>query len=153
MRRGEALPSSFLGKDDFTQPVLCQIAHVVMEDVKSDRGEERKPVLYIMGPSRPVDTSRGIILNVTMWETLEELTGQPDSDQWKNTQIVVYVDPDVRFGGKRVGGIRIRAPKQQHPGNAASIAAAGKAKPAPAAEEYDETNPPPPGDGDAIEPF
>ena len=86
-----------------------------MENVKSERGEERKPVLYVMGPSRPVDVTRGIILNGTNWDMLEEITGASDSEQWQGSQIVVYNDPKVMFGAKRVGGIRIRMPKAGTP--------------------------------------
>jgi hypothetical protein len=145
MKRNEALPSQFLGKEDFPTETLCQVANVAIETVKTERGEEKRPVLYIMGPSRNVDVSRGIILNGTNWDTLEEITGEPDSDDWAETRIVVYVDPNVKFGSKRVGGIRIRAPKQAPP-------AAPRQKPTRPADpepEYDEQNPPPADDSDS----
>ncbi len=111
MKRHEALPSQYLSKEDFDPPVLCQVAVVAIESLKTDRGEEKKPVLYIMGPSRNVDVTRGIILNGTNWDTLVEITGKQDSDEWEKARIVVYHDTEVRFGGKKIGGIRIRAPK------------------------------------------
>ena len=111
MKRNEALPSNYLGKEDFPKPCLAQIAHVEMEDIKSERGVERKPVLHIMGPSYDVDVARGVILNGTNWDVLEEIAGESDSDAWQGVQIVIYVDPNVKFGARRVGGIRIRAPK------------------------------------------
>jgi hypothetical protein len=35
----------------------------------------------------------------------------PDSDDAVGDQVVLYVDRAVRFGGQRVGGIRIKLPK------------------------------------------
>jgi hypothetical protein len=111
MRKGDALPGKYLAKEDFPAPTLVKIDVVTLEMVKSDRGpDERKPVLYFKDSSNDgLDLARGIILNVGNWEACEEITGEDDSDNWANKQIVVYVDPDVTFGGKRVGGIRIRA--------------------------------------------
>jgi len=37
-------------------------------------------------------------------------------DEWRGTELVLFVDPNVKFGHKKVGGIRCRAPKNQ-PGN------------------------------------
>ena len=111
MRKGEALPGKYLSKDDFPTPTLVRIRLVTLEMVKSDRGpDEQKPVVYFKDPSNAsLDLSRGVILNVGNWEACEEITGEDDSDNWLNKQIVVYVDPDVTFGGKKVGGVRIRA--------------------------------------------
>jgi len=113
MKKGEALPGKYLSKDDFQQPTLVTIRTVVMELIKSDRGkDEEKPVLYVDNPSNDeLDIARGIVLNVGNWDACEEITGQPDSDDWKGSDIVIYVDPNVMFGGKKTGGIRIRAPK------------------------------------------
>ena len=130
MRKGDALPGKYLSKDDFLEPTLVTIDVQTLEMVKSDRGpDERKPVLYFKNASNSdLDLARGIILNVGNWEACEEITGEADSDDWANKQIVVYVDPEVTFGSKKVGGIRIRA------------------KRAPA---EDPPPPPPPVDGDA----
>ena len=115
MKRSQALPGKFLAKEDFSQPVLAQVANVALEEIESNSGPaERKPVLYIMGPSNPaVDTNRGIILNGTNWDALEASTGKDDADEWPGEQIVIYHDPEVRFGNQKVGGIRIRPPQQQ----------------------------------------
>ena len=87
-----------------------------MESVKNqDTGiEDPKPVLYVTNPSNPtLDTARGIILNAGNWDACEEITGQNDSDNWKGSEIVVYVDPNVTFGNRKVGGIRIRQARRE----------------------------------------
>jgi hypothetical protein len=111
MKKDDALPGGYLGKEHFPNPTLVTIDSLVMEPVKSDHGPDKnKPVLYVRNPSNPsLDTSRGIILNVGNWEACEEITRQPDSDDWVGAEVVVYVDPNVMFAGKKVGGVRIRA--------------------------------------------
>lgn len=144
MRRNEGLPSKYLTKEDFPKPVLCQIAHVVMEEIEDgDRGKKRKPVMFLMGPSDPkLDITRGIILNGTNWDAIAEIRGEDpnetDTDDWEGTQIVVFNDPKVMFGGKKIGGIRIREP--QGPAKRPV-----STRPEP---EYDEQSPPPPSDDD-----
>ena len=56
--------------------------------------------------------SKGLVLNDTNLETLELAFG-PDSNDAIGAQVVMYVDPDVRYGGKRVGGIRIKLPAKK----------------------------------------
>jgi hypothetical protein len=43
-------------------------------------------------------------------EALTEITGTDDYEQWSDIPIQLYVDPDVKYGGKKTGGIRIRKP-------------------------------------------
>lgn len=134
MKRNEALPGQYLGKEDFPQPVLCTVRTVILDSVKGEHGTEDKPVLFVKDASdRQLDISKGVILNHTNWSALEDITGSDDSDQWVGKTIVVYHDPSVMFGAKRVGGVRIRAPKNQD--------AAQPQAPAPPADE-----PPPIGD-------
>ena len=113
MRRNEALPGQYLAQEDFAEPCLAKVALVVMNEVEGDHGKKDKPVLFISDPSYDVDVLRGIILNGTNWDMLVDMTGEQDSDQWKGLPIVIFVDPNVMFGKKKVGGIRIRPPKQQ----------------------------------------
>jgi predicted phosphoribosyltransferase len=49
-----------------------------------------------------------VILNNTNLQLMEKATGSDDSSQWRGKQIVIYVDESVSFGGKLVGGIRVR---------------------------------------------
>jgi hypothetical protein len=36
------------------------------------------------------------------------MTGTDDPNEWKDVALQLYVDPDVKYGGKKIGGIRIR---------------------------------------------
>ena len=77
-----------------------QIESIREEEV----GEERKLVARFEGKSK------GLVLNDTNLETLELAFGDDSSDAI-GAQVILYVDPDVKYGGKRVGGIRIKLPK------------------------------------------
>lgn len=110
MKRSEALPSKYLSKEDLDKPILVTIANVHMDYVEGSERSEDKPVMTFKEKIKPM------ILNHTNWSVLEEVVGSDDSDDWIGQKIVVYHDPSVMFGGKRVGGIRLRAPKnvKQH---------------------------------------
>lgn len=137
MRRNQALPSNYLSKEDFPKPVQAEVAEVIMEKMPGDG--KMKPVVYIRNASdRELDVERGIILNGTNWDAIAEMRGEDpnetETDRWIGTLIVIFNDPNVSFGGKRTGGIRIRAPKSAQP-----VAR----KPAPAAVPPDDEPPPP----------
>jgi hypothetical protein len=55
------------------------------------------------------DQVKPLILNNANWLTMEDAYGD-DSDMWRGKPVEVYVDAGVMFAGKRVGGIRLRAP-------------------------------------------
>jgi hypothetical protein len=66
-----------------------------------------------------------MVLNITTIRVLEAAYGG-DTDQWVGNKVMVYVDPNVSFGGKVVGGLRLRTPKVKT-----------APKPAPAAVDAD----------------
>lgn len=49
-----------------------------------------------------------MVLNVTNLKRLAKALGD-DTDGWIGNQVVLYVDPDIEFGGNVVGGLRIKA--------------------------------------------
>ena len=46
-------------------------------------------------------------------ETIAQISGSGNVDDWPGTKIVLFVDPTVKFGRKTVGGVRCRAPRKQ----------------------------------------
>ena len=50
------------------------------------------------------------IRSTTKVQTLLEITGTDDPNEWKDVALQLYVDPDVKYGGQKIGGIRIRKP-------------------------------------------
>lgn len=105
MRRSEAFPSQYLGKDDVQQDILAHIKDVGKESIKSDGADEEKAVMTWQ--ERDL---KPMILNNTNWMALEDAYGE-ESDGWKGKPVEIYLDPSVMYGGKRVGGVRLRVPK------------------------------------------
>lgn len=108
MKVNKMFPSKFLTKDDvkdFSQPVVFRIDRIEIEEVQNEDGKEDKPVLYF-----DENDSKPLILNKTNAETLAAEFG-PDSDSWVGSSIELFVDPNIRFGKQRIGGIRVRLPE------------------------------------------
>jgi len=106
---GKAFQSNFLSKDDC--PTAATINKVDFEMVGGeDTGKERKVVIHSTDfPMLPDNTHKMFILNKSNWINIEEAYG-PDTDTWIGQRIELYVDPSIMYGGKRVGGVRVRIP-------------------------------------------
>jgi hypothetical protein len=100
----EMIVSKFLRKEDFDEDRVLTIKSVKLEDMPGDSGDQ-KWVLYFR------EEQKGMALNVTTIRVLEQAYGD-DSDHWVGNKVKVYVDPNVSFQGKLVGGLRLRTPKQ-----------------------------------------
>lgn len=104
MKISEMYPSKYLSKDDFAAgPQVMTIRTVVREEIKADNGKELKNVVYFTNSEKP------LILNRGNAEVLVMAYGD-DSTAWHGRQIELYVDPNILFAGKRVGGLRLRMP-------------------------------------------
>ena len=121
MKKHEALPGSYLRQEDVDRPALVTIASVELEMLENDRGKDQRPVIYFE------ELSRGLVCNATNWDACEVGFGADDTDDWVGRQCVLFVDPSVTFGSKRVGGLRIRMPKSKAP-TAQEIAAEENAR-------------------------
>ena len=102
----EMIPSSFLKKENCDPPILVTISGVKEEDLAMEgKPQEMKWVMYF------AESEKGIVLNNTNIQLCAQICGSDDTDGWIGKKIVLYSDPNVSFGGKLVGGIRVRAPK------------------------------------------
>lgn len=100
--------SSYLTKSDVQPPKLLTIKEWKKEDVSMEnQPASMKYVLYFE------EEEKGLVLNNTNGKRIARVSGSVDFDNWPGTKVVLYNDPDVEFAGKTVGGIRIRAPKDQ----------------------------------------
>lgn len=103
------LLSSYLTKEDFSQPALGTIAKLTQESLKNDDGtSESKWCMHFE------EFDRGLLLNKTNIRLVASFLGN-DTSAWMGRKVVIYNDPSVAFGGRVVGGIRLRAPKNQAP--------------------------------------
>ena len=107
MKIGEMKESKYLRKEDVGQGRLFTIQSLIQENVAMDKQpEELKWVMYFE------EEEKGIVLNWTNIQLAAQATGSEETETWIGKKIVLYADPNVSFGGKLVGGIRIRAAKQ-----------------------------------------
>ena len=109
MKRNEAFPGKWLRKEDVTQPIRVTITRVALTDIGTDEEPQRKPAMWFKEDVAPTP------INSSNWDVLEGLYGD-DSDLWLGKAIEIYVDPDVKFAGRRVGGIRLREPASARAG-------------------------------------
>lgn len=125
--------SKFLKKEDCGRGILVTIKGVSEENVaKEGATPEMKWCLHLHEQEKPM------VLNATNGQIIAQITGAEDTDGWVGHKIVLYSDPNVSFGGKLVGGIRARAPRNQ------PQAPAARPAPCPAAPTRPAPAPPPP---------
>ncbi len=102
--------SKFLKKEDVGRGALVTIAGCVQHNVAMEgAAPEMKWTLNFHELDKP------LVLNSTNIQLCEKICGSDDTDRWVGKRIVLYTDPNVSFGGKLVGGIRVRAPKPTAP--------------------------------------
>ena len=115
----ELKKSAFLKKEDCGGGIKVTISGVSQENVAGEGApEDLKWCLHLTECEKPM------VLNSTNGQIIAKIIGSEESDNWIGHKIVLYDDPNVSFGGKLVGGIRVRAPRHQ--------AARPAAKPTPA---------------------
>ena len=103
MKFSEMYPSNYFSKEDLTASLVLTIKQVILEAVESEEGKREKPIVYFHGNWKP------FILNKTNGEILRSEFGD-ESDNWIDKEVELYVDHNIRFGSKRIGGIRVRVP-------------------------------------------
>ena len=104
MRLTELFPSDLLKSQDVIDEggeMTLTISKVEMKTFDRDDGKkETKPIVYF-------EEGKQLVLNVTNKNTISELHGQEDTDQWLGKQVTLTVK-DVEFQGKSVLGIRVK---------------------------------------------
>lgn len=119
--------SNFLKKEDCGPGILVTITGCTEVNVAADGApEELKWCLHF------AETEKPMVLNSTNGQIIAGFTGSDNTDDWVNRRIVLYHDPNVSFGGKLIGGIRARAPRQLQPAAKPATPTPAPAAPAPA---------------------
>jgi hypothetical protein len=124
--------SKYLSKEDVGEDgVILTIAGFRLEAINTDDGEEDKVILHF-----EESDVKPMVVNRTNAQLLKQITGAQTAGEAKGRQIVVYNDPSVGFGGKIVGGLRIKkvpgAPKVVRPAAPPRGPAASRIAPQPA---------------------
>jgi hypothetical protein len=117
--------SKFLKKEDLEGPTLVTIKDFKRVNVAQEGEEpENKWTVYFEEFEKPM------VMNSTNRAIMEKVCG-PDTDDAVGKSLVLYVDDNISFGGKLVGGLRLRAKKE-------GAAKPAKKKPAPQGVDEDD---------------
>jgi len=103
--------STYLTQTDINS-LSPQQRQVIVDHVEAKKvGDEKylKLVTYF------ASLGKGLVTNITNGEVLAEISGSTDTDDWHGTHVEIYVDPNIGFGGKRTGGIRLRPTPTKEP--------------------------------------
>lgn len=100
--------SRFLKKEDCGPGILVTIRSCEQINVaKEGAPEELKWCLNFE------ETEKPMVLNSTNAQIIAAIVGSQETDNWSGHKVVLYSDPTITFGGKLIGGIRARAPRNQ----------------------------------------
>lgn len=104
---GEMIDSKYLKQTDVEDEITVTVVKVGKANVarKGDEPEYKWLVRF-------KEFEKPMVLNSTNIKRLAKACDSEDTDEWTDKQVVLYVDPDVEFGGNIVGGLRIRANKK-----------------------------------------
>jgi hypothetical protein len=95
--------SAYLKKEDFPDPEVDTIVEAQEENVTAPgKKPKAKIVLYFEG------RDKGLVLNMENGDRLFEITGTDNPEKWIGTSVELYHEPNVTYGGKRIGGLRLR---------------------------------------------
>jgi len=110
--------SKFLTKEDCGNGILVTIKSVEKDNVAMDGDDPQyKYTLHFAQQGL-----KPMVLNMTNGQIIAQITGHAEDieQHWLGWNLVLYHEPNISFGGKLVGGIRVRSPKPgsvQQPGN------------------------------------
>ncbi len=103
MKIGAAFPSNYLKKEDCGNGIMVTIKDIRVEDVGGNGDpQDSKPVVHFH------ESDKGMVINRTNAEIMTQAMGTDDTDGWIGKQIVLYNEPNIWFGSKQTGGIRVR---------------------------------------------
>jgi len=107
MKISDMIESKYLKQSDVEGEVPVTITGIKKVNVARDdeEPEYRWTVKFQEFP-------KPMVLNVTNLKRLAKACGD-DTDEWMGKTVVLYVDPDIEFGGNVVGGLRLRGVRKQ----------------------------------------
>jgi hypothetical protein len=103
--KDQVFPSRYLKAEDIKgRPAVLVIEHANPELLKNNEGISKdKLVLYFKGHKK------ALVVNTTNFDSIIDITGEVDSDNWISHSIELYPTTTM-MAGKKVDCIRIRAP-------------------------------------------
>lgn len=104
----KAFDSPYLSSADIVEPTPLTIDHVRLEPDHTKKTKDLFNTAHFAEKElRPGEKLKPMILNATNSKTMRNLTGSAFLEDWNGVRVMVYVDPNVRFGKESVEGLRI----------------------------------------------
>lgn len=101
----QMIESKYLKQSDLDGETEVTIVKVGQMNVaREDEQPEMKWAVKFEEFKKPM------ILNSTNIQLLAKACGSEESDEWIGKKVVIFADPNVSFGGKLVGGLRVKLP-------------------------------------------
>ena len=120
MKIGDMIESKYLKQSDVEDETTVTVAGLKKVNVaRDDEDPDYKWTIKFNEFAKPM------VLNVTNLKRMAKALGD-DTDDWIGNQVILFVDPDIEFGGNVVGGLRVKGMRKAHAGGAQ--AGAGKPK-------------------------
>jgi hypothetical protein len=109
MKIGDMIESKYLKQSDIDGEIQVTVAGLKKVNVaRDDEDPEYRWTVKFREYPKPM------VLNVTNLKRMAKALGD-DTDEWIDKQVVLYVDPDIEFGGNVVGGLRLKAIARKGP--------------------------------------
>jgi hypothetical protein len=107
MKLDDMLESKYLKQSDVQDETIVTCVGVKRANMaKEDEEPEYRWIVKWQEFAKPM------VINATNIKRLFKYLGD-DTDQWKGGNVILYVDPDIEFGGKVVGGLRVKEYRKQ----------------------------------------
>ena len=102
---GEMIESKYLKQSDVEEETEVTVVKVGQINVaREDQEPEMKWAVRFQEFKKPM------VLNSTNIQLLAKACESEDTDDWIGKKVIIYSDPNVSFGGKLVGGLRVKIP-------------------------------------------
>jgi len=116
MRKSDFWKSKYIKAEDLgDKPTVLTIKSVSSEMLRTNGREDCKPII------RFEHAQKGLVLNLTNWDTIVDITGEEDTDRWPGHRVELYAST-VEVSGETKPCVRIRAPEQGELSSAAKKA-------------------------------
>lgn len=102
----DMLESKYLKQTDVPDDAFVTVLKIGKKNIaKEDEAPDVKWLCEFNEYNKP------LILNTTNIQLLAKACESDDTDDWIGKEVILYADPNVSYGGKLVGGLRIRKAK------------------------------------------
>lgn len=115
MKIGDMIDSKYLKQSDVEDETPVTVQKLAKVNVaRDDEDPDYKWSVKFAEFSKPM------ILNVTNLKRMAKALGD-DTDDWIGNQVILFVDPDIEFGGNVVGGLRVKGLRKAVPSKGKSL--------------------------------